>query len=276
MAMEQVYRVERCAQQKNWPSPAAAAIVAPMDKLIRNHAGERLDHAFHPGIGRGSKTVVVIGHGVTANMDRAFITTLAESLSMVGISTLRFSFAGNGNSEGRFEESCISKEVRELGAVVDALDGRPVIYAGHSMGGAVGVLFAAQDRRLKGLISLAGMVHTQAFVEREFAGVKPGAGFMWDKPNCPLSAQFMADMDEIDSVLDRAPKIKVPWLLVHGVDDDVVPVTDSREIIDYGNEPKELFEIPRCDHVFDPVTDGDALPAMVTKVTSWVLPLVEF
>ncbi len=247
-----------------------------MNKLIRNHRGERLDHEFHLGIGKSSKTVVVIGHGVTANKDRPFIQTLAEGLALAGVSVLRFSFAGNGASEGKFEESCISKEVQELSRVVDALDGRPVIYAGHSMGGAVGVIFASQDSRVKGLISLAGMVHTHAFAGREFSGIKPGAGCMWDKPQCPLSAAFLADMEEIDSVLDRAPRIKVPWLLVHGVDDDVVPITDSREIVSHAGGPAELFEIPRCDHVFDPVTDADALPAMVTKVSQWVLPLVEF
>ena len=40
---------------------------------------------------------------------------------MAGIPALRFSFSGNGGSEGRFEDSCITKEVEDLGAVIDAL-----------------------------------------------------------------------------------------------------------------------------------------------------------
>jgi fermentation-respiration switch protein FrsA (DUF1100 family) len=63
-------------------------------------------------------------------------------------------------------------------------------------------------------------------------------------------------------------------LLVHGEADDVVPIEESREIFERANEPRELFEIPRCDHVFDAETDPDALPAMVSKVSEWVIPKV--
>ena len=97
---------------------------------------------------------------------------------------------------------------------------------------------------------------------------------MWDKPECPLSQAFVDDMNSISSVIEFAAHVKVPWLLVHGEADDVVPIEESREIFERANEPKELFEIPRCDHVFDAEIDPDALPAMVSKVSEWVIPKV--
>tara|TARA_A100001037_G_scaffold29448_1_gene23340 strand:- start:224 stop:532 length:309 start_codon:yes stop_codon:yes gene_type:complete len=97
---------------------------------------------------------------------------------------------------------------------------------------------------------------------------------MWDKPECPLSQTFVDDMNQIGSVLEFAPHINVPWLLVHGEADDVVPIEESREIFARANEPKELFEIPNCDHVFDADTDPEALPTMARKVTEWILPKV--
>ena len=243
-----------------------------MNAEIRNAKGERLDYSFHDAPG-GNSSVVVIGHGVTANKDRPFVEALAMGMATVGVSALRFSFAGNGASEGSFEECCITKEVGDLGAVLDALPGKQVIYVGHSMGGAVGVIRAARDERIRGLVSLAGMVHTAEFANREFGDVTPGAGSMWDKPECPLSQAFVDDMNEIGSVTEYAPHITVPWLLVHGGSDDVVPIDESREIHALANEPKELFEIPECDHVFDAFECPDALPAMVSKATSWVMPL---
>jgi pimeloyl-ACP methyl ester carboxylesterase len=84
-------------------------------------------------------------------------------------------------------DSNISKEVEDLGAVLDKLSSSKIGYIGHSMGGAVGVLRAALDPRINFLVSLAGMVHTKAFAEREFGTVTPGQGFMWDDSNCPLS-----------------------------------------------------------------------------------------
>ena len=158
---------------------------------------------------------------------------------MAGIPTLRFSFSGNGDSEGRFEDSCVSKEVEDLGAVIDSVkaQGRRIAYVGHSMGGAVGVKRAAADDRIELLVSLAGMVHTAKFAKVEFGEETPGSGFMWGKKDCPLSLAFVDDMNQIGSVLDLGAQIKL-WLLVHGTVDDVVSIAESREILPKLRIPK--------------------------------------
>lgn len=233
---------------------------------IRNKAGEKLDYVVHQG-NASSKQIVVLGHGVTGNKDRPFLVALAEGLENAGINVLRFSFAGNGDSEGRFEDAVITKEVDDLGCVIDALDGYAVCYAGHSMGGAVGVLRASTDGRIKFLISLAGMVDTKGFAQREFGDVTPDAGNMWEDPECPLSSAYMNDLTALDTVVNRAAQIAVPWLLVHGTEDDVVPIVDSQAIFAQANEPKELVELPGADHVFS----DDATAKMVETVVGWVL-----
>ncbi len=235
---------------------------------VRNAAGERIDFTFHDAP-QNSRQIVVIGHGVTGNKDRPFVVALAEGLAKSGFPTLRFSFSGNGSSGGQFTESTISKEVQDLGSVLDAIKNREIWYVGHSMGGAVGVLRAAKDPRIKGLVSLAGMVHTKAFAEREFGMIKPGGGFMWDDPNCPLSQKYMDDMNAIGgigSVIRQASEIHVPWLLVHGTEDDVVPMQDSREIFARAKEPKELVELPGANHVFA----GEQTATMISTVVNWM------
>jgi len=232
---------------------------------LQNTHGERVDFTHHHGR-QGAQEIVVIGHGVTGNKDRPFVVALAEGLAKAGIPAIRISFSGNGGSGGKFTESTISKEVEDLGPVFDALKGRTICYIGHSMGGAVGVLRAARDPRIKALISLAGMVHTKAFAEREFGMVKPGEGFMWDDTNCPLSQKYMDDMASIGSVIANAPKIRVPWLLIHGTEDDVVPIQESREIFAKANEPKELIELKGANHVFA----GEHTAPMVSQVVAWL------
>lgn len=235
-----------------------------MFKTICNIEGEKIDYTFHGGE-TGAKDIVVLGHGVTGNKDRPFVVALAEVLSNDGISTLRMSFSGNGDSEGRFEDSTISKEVEDLGCVIDALDGWNILYVGHSMGGAVGVLRATRDTRLAGLVSLAGMVHTKSFAQREFAEVTPNEGFMWDEPTCPLSRTYIDDIATIGTVVASAPSIQIPWLLVHGTEDDVIPLQDSLDIFERANEPKQLVKIEGADHVFSEHT-----PDMVKVVHEWV------
>ena len=234
---------------------------------ISNVHGEKIDYEFHEG-GEGAHDLLVIGHGVTGNKDRPFVVALAEAVSAEGMPVLRMSFTGNGDSGGRFADCTISKEVDDLKAVLDAVESSPlaVTYAGHSMGGAVGVLATASDARIRHLISLAGMVNTEAFHEREFGEETPDEGCMWEEISCPLSSTFVQDMKAIGSVAPKAPSIRVPWLFVHGAADDVVPIEDSREIFALANEPKKSVEIPEADHVFS----GDALDQMSETVIDWL------
>ena len=236
-----------------------------MKETISNSQGEILDYTFHDANSR-TRDLLVIGHGVTGNKDRPLIMALAESVENEGLSVLRFSFSGNGFSGGDFRDCTISKEVEDLKAVVTAaeVNGYKVTYAGHSMGGAVGVLAAANDDRIRNLISLAGMVNTQAFYDREFGEVTPGEGTMWEEPECPLSLNYKNDMYEIGSVGSRASEVKVPWLLIHGDADDVIPVEDSREIYALANEPKNLIEIPEANHVFSGAGEEPGIEAVIS------------
>lgn len=232
---------------------------------FRNRSGEKLDTSFHPG--SREDVLVVIGHGVTGNKDRPLLVALAEGLAARGWPCLRVSYSGNGASEGDFREANITKESGDLRAILDALPaGLKVAYAGHSMGGAVGLLTAADDARIRVLVSLAGMVRTDDFCEREFGAATPGKGCMWDDPQFPLSQQFVDDLTSTGDLFDEAARISVPWLLIHGSDDDVVGIDDSRDAYDTAEEPKRLVEIPGAGHSFDEAS----YPRVISEVADWL------
>ena len=233
---------------------------------IRNPQGERLDHAFTPATGEGGRELVVIGHGVTANKDREWAVTLAEALAAAGYASLRFSFSGNGDSEGDFRESTPSKEAEDLGAVLDHCGDWDVTYVGHSMGAAVGVLRASRDDRIRRLVSLAGMVETADFAARKFGELTPGQDVMWDKPECPLSQTFLDDMNAIDSVADLAEEVTVPWLFVHGTDDTVVPIEESDMILTRAGGSADFIDLSGADHVFS----GEGAARMAERVVGWL------
>ena len=235
---------------------------------IKNNNNESLDFAFHEG-NPSSNFLILIGHGVTGNKDRPFIKSLAEGLANAGFPTIRFSFSGNGSSEGKFEESKISKEVEDLRSVLDSVSntGKTIIYAGHSMGGAVGVIAATMDSRINKLISLAGMVHTEKFCQVEFGDQIPGKGYMWDEQDCPLSEEYVEDMKSIRTVIDKSPKISIPWLLIHGTDDDVVPVDETHEIFEKAGKNAKKVILDGADHVFSRECDVNKL---VEAIVNWL------
>ncbi|MDF1850405.1 MAG: alpha/beta hydrolase [Verrucomicrobiales bacterium] len=235
---------------------------------ILNSSKEVLDYEFH-GDPSDTSLLVIIGHGVTGNKARPWAEGLAKAIEAAGINALRFSFAGNGDSEGKFEDCTISKEVKDLKSVVNAAEDEGyhrICYIGHSMGAAVGVLSASKDERIELLVSLSGMVYTKKFCETEFGDQKPGKGCMWEDEECPLSQAFVDDMNKIDNVLAKTEKIEVPWLIVHGDADDVVPVEEGREIFAAAYEPKELEILEGVDHVYS----GDGLDKMIDVVVSWL------
>lgn len=232
---------------------------------IRNAQGEKLGFTLHTG-NADSKKIVVIGHGVTGNKDRPFVVALGEGLAAAGINALRFSFAGNGDSAGKFVDCTITKEVADLGSVLDALPDHKICYIGHSMGGAVGVIRASEDDRIKQLVSLAGMVDTKKFAETEFGEEEPDKGLMWEDEDCPLSSAYMNDLRGIGTLVERGTDIKVPWLLVHGTEDDVVLFQDSTDILAKAGDNAELLELPGANHVFA----GEHCQPMVDAVVDWV------
>jgi uncharacterized protein len=237
---------------------------------LTNHAGQRLEFAFHESPSpRDPRHLVLIGHGLTANMNRPFLKALAESLAAGGFHALRWSWSGNGGSEGDFRDSCISREVEELRAIISQAGaaGFTVSYAGHSMGGAVGVITAAQDDRLRHLICLAPMVGTARFLEAEFGQVTPNAGCMWDEPSCPLSSTFVNDLRSIGSTLPAAEKLAVPMLIIHGQQDDLVPVDEAKALYHASLREHSVSLVQLdADHVFS----GEFTAAMCRETVEWL------
>ena len=232
---------------------------------LRNSAGERLDHSFHPG--NRSNVLVVIGHGVTANKDRPLLVALAKGLSAKGWPCLRITFSGNGESEGNFADSTITKEVADLSSVLAFVpqDVR-VAYVGHSMGAAVGVLAAARDPRIQVLVWIAGMTYTREFLDREFGDVTPGEGCMWEDPDCPLSQVFADDMKRIDNTLEAASGITQPWLIIHGTADDIVPIQHGKDAFEATSAEKRWIAVTGAEHSFD----EESFPQIIASVDSWL------
>lgn len=239
-----------------------------MHEDLRNREGERLDATWTSGA-EDAAAVVLVGHGVTSHKERPWQVELCDAFAREGIPSLRFTFAGNLGSEGDFTHATLTKEVADLGSVIDCVErarpGARILYAGHSMGAAIGVLRAACDDRLAGLVSLAGMVHVDAFMQRVFGHLRPGE-FMLDKPHCPLGAPLLENARQIGDVLDAAARVAVPWLLVHGTADELVPFQDALDARDASGRHAELVALEGADHRFT-----GRIAAMSDAVVSWAL-----
>ena len=152
--------------------------------------------------------MVVIAHGVTAHKDRPWLMALADALSerrarVAARLVCRQRRVGGPLRGRRPIKGSGRPRQRARRARTSGVSSRSA-YAGHSMGGAVGVLRAAIDPRIACLVSLAGMVHVRrVHAARTSAHLPPGAP-MLDKPECPWSPALADDAARIGSVTAQA------------------------------------------------------------------------
>ncbi|HSO18918.1 MAG TPA: hypothetical protein VLT88_05655, partial [Desulfosarcina sp.] len=90
-----------------------------MEQQIRfdNHLGETLAGTLHrpdrPPVG-----AVIAGHCFTCSRHTSVLRHICSGLCAAGFLALRFDFSGNGQSQGVFEHSTWSKQIREMEAAV--------------------------------------------------------------------------------------------------------------------------------------------------------------
>lgn len=202
----------------------------------------------------GDRPCVVLLHGFTAYKDLGIIDSLFSSFASAGRCVLRFDFSGNGESQGSFGESTFSKQADE---VVDALNWlqrehgvQQAVLVGHSMGGAVALLAAADDR-VQGVVSLAAPVRPQRVHDRRPERFSVGTrlsvprvkGVDIPARDYVVSERWLADAKRVRPLQAVADK---PVLAVHGASDSTVPVDESEALADAGAE----LAVLEADHFF--------------------------
>lgn len=190
--------------------------------------------------------VVVVVHGWGGNAQ--MMLPLALPLHRAGFATLFIDTRCHGLSDGdsfaslpRFAEDA-SHACDWLAQRAD-VDGHRCVLLGHSVG-AGAVLFAAAERGdVAAVVSISAFAHPAEMMDRWLAARRipaAPAGYVRRYVERVIGHRF-DDIAPIRSVT----RLRVPVLLVHGEQDDVVPVGDARRIHDAGDASVvELLILP--------------------------------
>lgn len=158
---------------------------------------------------------------------------LADRLAVeTGWTVLTFNFRGAGRSQGNFS---LAGWLADLQAAVGRLreEGVSGVWvAGSSTGGALAICAAAADRSIRGVAALAAPATFDMWAAhpRRFLDDARAVGVVGDRSFPPDVEAWSAELSEIRAldVVGRVPPR--PLLLMHGTDDDVVPVQDARTL----------------------------------------------
>ena len=182
---------------------------------------------------RAPALAIVHGWGGNAEM----MLPLAKPLHAAGYALLLFDARSHGRSDGDNFAS-LPRFAEDLEHAVDwllrqpAVDARRVGVIGHSVGAGAALLLASRRPDLAVVVSLAAFAHPAAIMRRWLAQKRI--------PYWPLGAYILYYIQRVIGVRFAAiapchtiRETLCPVLLAHGTEDEMVPLSEVREI--YGN-----------------------------------------
>lgn len=242
------------------------------------------DGAAHPA--------VVVCHGFKGFLEWGFFPPLAELLANRGFTVVRFNFRGSGMAPGdelvtdleAFRDATFTGDLEDLLAVLRSLrdDVAPGLVAegpvgllGHSRGGGAALLAAAHDEtmdRVGALVTWAAVSTFHRFPEearddwRRKGTVTIVNGRTGQE--LPLGLTVLEDLERHRGGLDlvaAAGRREAPWLLVHGEEDETVPIAEAELLTRAAADPVTLERLPGSGHTFDAQHPfAGPTPALVT------------
>lgn len=203
--------------------------------------GLQLHAWFFPAVGPAVGTVLHV-HGNAGNVTAHFhqIRWLPDT----GWNVLCFDYRGYGRSEGKVTRA---GTIADAHAALDYLLTRPdvdkdrIVAFGQSLGGAVGIVLAAERQELRGL-AVDGAFHHYRDIARWHIRRNPVLLLAaWWLPSLLMKDSY----DAIDFVAKVSPR---PLLILHGAADSIVPAHMAEKLYAAAREPKELWLVDGADH----------------------------
>jgi len=201
----------------------------------------------------GATTAVLFVHGFASTRNREKAVFMGETLSDLGMTFVSPDLQGHGDSGGRFEEISVGRSVDDLARVarLPAFASAPRrALAGSSFGGVVTAWTAVEHPGMcERLILLAPAF---GFVDRYLATLPAPVVEAWrggvllpvktDTFDVRLANDLLLDWERRD-LADLARRLTIPTLILHGENDDSVPLHASEEFAAMCGKKVELHVI---------------------------------
>jgi pimeloyl-ACP methyl ester carboxylesterase len=238
------------------------------------------------------RPVVIYAHGFNGFKDWGNFDLVAQQFAAAGFVFLKFNFSHNGTTPSHpdefldleaFGNNNFSKLLTDINLVTDwlchpgnayhaAIDRNQIYLIGHSMGGGICILHAANDNRIKKLITWASISECKTpwgnwpqdkMKEWKTTGVQYYTNSRTQQ-QLPLYYQLYEDYINNTDRLDIETAIKnltIPILVCHGTLDTAVPLQKALNLKSW-QPAAQLFTV-ESDHVFGRTHpwSSDELPA---------------
>jgi alpha/beta superfamily hydrolase len=240
--------------------------------FISNSRGDVLSGVLHRPGETESHGAVILCHGMESNKESEKLVWLSRQLALRGVMALRFDFAYVGESSGNFQDITYSGEVEDLKAAYSFMRARysgKIAILGSSMGGTVGLLFAAKEPDIAGVVTIAAPIHPEDFPKRLLSSSQVqqwrDRGFTFYNGR-RINLSLLHDLETIN-VREAVKKITSPVLVIHGDADETVPVKEAYELYSCLGSSKKLSILNGADHR---LSDPPIMERALSEALKWL------
>lgn len=228
-------------------------------EVVLDSVGVRLrGHvARPPSSGPPARYGLVLCHGFpsgprgAANSAETYPDLADRLAAEAGWTVLTFNFRGTGDSEGDFS---LGGWLRDLRTAIDHLltvEGVEGVWlAGFSTGGALAICAAAEDERVAGVATMAAPSDFDGWADDpdRFLSYAREVGVIRSADFPPDPAKWAMELRETRASSAAGKIPPRPLLIVHGSEDDIVPVVDARQLADAAEGEVELRVLAGAGH----------------------------
>ncbi|MBS3905582.1 MAG: alpha/beta fold hydrolase [Syntrophaceae bacterium] len=189
---------------------------------------------------RKSPPFVIASHGLLSSKDSEKYIALGNRMSEEGMAMLRFDFRGIGESEGGEEDNTVSKKLVDLRSAIHFVRSYPGLgnrmgLVGSSLGGFLSLIRASRDEEIRSVVIWATPFHMDDLESKE------------GNEETPLPPEaFFEDLPK-HRLLPLLPRVS-NCLVIHGEEDELVPIEQAYGIFRHLSLPKEIHVIGGADH----------------------------
>lgn len=224
-----------------------------------------------------TKPILVFCHGFKGFKGWGHFPLLLDELAKHNYGVVSFNFSLNGGTTEQhidfpdleaFGHNTYSQELEDLGVVIDFIENElmkqhpffsnEIYLMGHSRGGGIAILYAAKDKRIKKLVTLAAVsdfIKRLPTQEELNEWKKTGVRYILNgrtKQEMPIYYDFVKDLlanKEKLNILAAENKLTIPHLILHGKKDETVDFKEAAELNE-ANIKSKLILLENANHTF--------------------------
>lgn len=224
------------------------------------------------------KPVILFVHGFKGFKDAMHFNAIADVFATSGFVFVKMNLSHNGVAPDHpvdfmdleaFSNNNFTIELDDIAVVMDhltsqgldiptdELDTQELYLIGHSRGGAVCILKACEDTRVKKLVTWAAVPDLESFWSKEFIKEWKSKGIQYIKntrtqQDMPMRYQIVEDFENHCHrfrISEQLPELTIPYLALHGSEDETVSVRALALLKQY-NPRIHTCEIKGANHTF--------------------------